>query len=310
MRRYLDRRLKFRHLRTLESLSTHKSLLKASKAMFVSQPALTRSLREAEEIIGTRLFERHSRGVTETDAGRVVAHSAREILLELRRLEGELNRLHDAAGDALVIGALPVAAAGLMPGVMARFHATHPAAKVRIIQGRTEELLPALEVGDLDFIVGRLYALPSEDSFQRTILYHEPISIIAREGHPLFDGRDINPSVIGEFKLVLPTTSQRVGLDIDAALASIDATIEPALRSSSISLIREMLYSTDFIAAVPQLMLAGDLLRGALRVVPLPVNAPSRAAGLIHRAGKTTMPVALAFVSALQHYLNELKMDA
>ena len=61
-RRFLDQRLKLPLLRVADALDTHGSLLKASAALGLGQPALTRSLRELEEITGAALFERHPRG--------------------------------------------------------------------------------------------------------------------------------------------------------------------------------------------------------------------------------------------------------
>ena len=115
-KRYLDQRLKLSLLRSVDAIETHRSLLKASVALAVSQPALTKSLQELEEILQLRLFDRHPRGVRPTEAGLVFVRSARRVLAELRRLDEELEMLSVAGGDTVAIGALPVAAAGVLPG--------------------------------------------------------------------------------------------------------------------------------------------------------------------------------------------------
>ena len=69
MNRYLDQRLKLRHFRIIEAVSQHSSLLRASAALSLAQPALTRSIHEIEEILGFRLYERHAKGVRETQFG-------------------------------------------------------------------------------------------------------------------------------------------------------------------------------------------------------------------------------------------------
>ncbi|MEF9875908.1 MAG: LysR family transcriptional regulator, partial [Gordonibacter sp.] len=73
MARYLEQRLKIRHLRVIEALDQHKSLLRASKALGVSQPGLSRTLQEVEDIVGCELFERHPRGVQPNAVGRLLA---------------------------------------------------------------------------------------------------------------------------------------------------------------------------------------------------------------------------------------------
>ena len=185
VRRYLDQRLRLPLLRVMDAVATHGSLLKAAAALGVSQPALTKSLRELEDLLQIRLLHRHSRGVEPTAAGMVFVRSARRVLAELRRLDEELDEL-SGPGGTVALGALPVAAAGVLPGALVRLKATHPDVKVRLRQGRTEELLPLLASGELDLIVGRLYEPAVPDGFAREPLWTEPISVLARAGHPMF----------------------------------------------------------------------------------------------------------------------------
>src|SRR5215213_5560381 len=91
--RHLDQRLKLHLLRALDAIDAQRSLLKASTALGVSQPALTKSLQEIEDIVGVRLFDRHARGVQPTEAGAVLVQSARRILAEMRRIDEELDRV-------------------------------------------------------------------------------------------------------------------------------------------------------------------------------------------------------------------------
>lgn len=306
MRRYLDRRLKFRHLRVIEAVSAHRSLVKAASALCLTQPALTRSLQEIEDILGVRLFERHAKGVTENRFGQILSEAAKRILAELQGVEDEFDRLLTDASGTLVVGALPVAAVGLMPGVLSRLKTVQDDLNIRLVQGRTEELLPMLASGVLDLIVGRLYEPETADGLVREILYHEPISILARADHPMFDQGQAGAEGLKAYKLVLPTTSQRVGREIDELLAILDLDVSPPLRSSSIGFIREVLQSTDFITVMPRLMMAGDLLRGSVRVLDLPVAAPSRPAGLIYRADRTILPGAQALIATLRAYVKDV----
>jgi DNA-binding transcriptional LysR family regulator len=180
VRRYLQQRLKFRHLRVIDAIVTHESILQAAKALGLSQPALTKSLQEVEEIVGARLFDRHARGADPTAFGLTVAASARRLLAEIGRLEDDLDALEGGDGGPVVIGALPVAAAGVLPGALARLKIARPDIEVRVIQGRTEELISQLTLRELDLVIGRLYDMPQDDGLVRTPFYSEPISVLAR----------------------------------------------------------------------------------------------------------------------------------
>lgn len=305
-KRYLDQRLRLPLLRAVDAIETHRSLLKASASLGLSQPGVTKSLQELEDILQARLFDRHPRGVRPTEAGTVFVASARRILAELRRLDEELDLLSAPEGGTVALGALPVAAAGVLPGALTRLKALHPFMRVRLQQGRTEDLLPLLASGELDLIVGRLYDPAVPDGFDREPLWTEPISLLARAGHPLFSEELVTVEQLRRYDLVLPTVTQRVGQEIESLLEALGLAPVAPLRSSSYAFIREMLYGTDLISVMPRLMMAGDLLRGTLRIVPLPIATPDRPAGLIIPRGRPLPPAGRAFVTCLRAYVAEL----
>lgn len=303
-RRFLDQRLKLPLLRVTDALDTHGSLLKASAALGLGQPALTRSLRELEEITGATLFERHPRGVRPTAAGVAVIRVARRVLGELRRVEAELDALGAVEGGSVAVGVLPVAAVGVLPGTLIALRATHPGLRVHLHQGRTEELLPLLASRELDLVVGRLYAPAMPDGLRRLPMWEEPVAVLARAGHPLLRRRGAVTAVaLAGYEMVLPTVSQRVGQEIEHLLALLGLPQDVPLRSSSHGFIREMLLASDAVSIMPRSMMMGDLLRGALRVVPLPVPAPPRPAGVILPAGPPPTSAAFAFIEALRAHL-------
>lgn len=307
-RRYLDQRLKLPLLRIADALEAHGSLLKAASALGVGQPALTRSLAELEEIAGARLFERHARGVRPTEAGIVVIRLARRVIAELRRADEELDLVGTAEGGSVAIGVLPVAAVGVLPGALIRLKQRHPAIQVRLQQGRTEELLPLLAAREVEMVVGRLYPPPSQDGFLREALWEEPISVLARADHPILaKAGPVAKETLARHELVLPTVSQRVGQEIEQLLSLLGLAPAAPLRSSSYGLIREMLLATDCLSVMPRLMMAGDLLRGALRVVPLPIPAPPRPAGLILPPDTSPSGAADAFLACLREHLAEIE---
>ncbi len=305
--RYLVQRLRLHQLRALDALESQRSVMRAAASLALSQPALTRTLHDVEQTLQARLFDRHARGVRPTAAGLAAVGAARRVLQELRRLDEALDQLDDPADGTLALGALPVAAAGVLPGVLTRLKAERPGLRIRLHEGRTEELLPLLAAGELDLVVGRLYAPDSPDGMDREPLWDEPISLLARAGHPIFDAAmlgDTRP--LDGWELALPTLTQRIGQDIDALLAQLGLDGATALRTSSYGLIRELLHATDLVALMPRLMMVGDLLRGTLRVVPLPIPAPDRPAGLILPRGGALSPAGLAFAACLRAYVAEI----
>jgi LysR family transcriptional regulator, pca operon transcriptional activator len=150
------------------------------------------------------------------------------------------------------------------------------------------------------------YAPAAPDAFAREAIWTEPISILARTEHPVFSEEEVTVDALRRYELVLPTVSQRVGQEIEHLLAHLGLQPTTSLRSSSYGFIREMLHATDLIAVMPRLMMVGDLLRGTLKVVPLPIPAPDRPAGLILPRDRAVPPAGRAFIACLRTYVSEI----
>ena len=153
--------------------------------------------------------------------------------------------------------------------------------------------------------MGRLYEPATPDGFDREALWSEPIAILAREEHPIFS-EPAAPQHLGRYDLILPTITQRVGQEIERFLSALQVDFSNALRSSSYVLIREMLMETDMLSVMPRSMMLGDLMRGSLRVVPMPIPAPERPAGVISRQGVERSRSCQAFTECLRAYLSEI----
>ena len=309
MARYLDQRLKLRHFRVIAAISTHASLLNAANALRLTQPALSRSLQEIEDLLGVKLYDRHSKGVRETRYGSALNESAKAILAELANLDSTLDRLTQDSSIMVTVGALPVAAVGVMPGVIARLNDEHDELRVRLVQGLTEDLIPNLSAGRLDLIVGRLYAPAIPDGLIRETLYYEPIWLAARPDNPIFDDPGPTLGRLAQCKLALPTVNSLLGQEIDELLMKMDVPLNSPIRSSSLGFIREMMQSSEVVSIMPRLMLAGDLLRGSIRVCALPIPTPSRPAGIIYRKDTPLPPSAKVLIQTLKNYLTAMPTD-
>lgn len=288
--RYLSRKLRMQHMRLIEALDRTRSLSEAARLLGLSQPAASKGLQDAEALTGYRLFERSVQGVTPTAAGAILIRYARRMLADLGRLDEELDRLDRPGGGLAIIGGLPVAAAGLLSPILQRLARENPDLEIRLEEGRLETLLPRLVSGEIEVILGRLYEPELPDGLTREALYDEPISLVARSGHPAFEtlasGLDLSA-----YPLLLPTFSQRIGREIEHFLARVEIPLPTRrIRSGSHMLIREMLHESDMVTVTPQLLVAGDVRRGGLRVLPLQTAAPPRPAGVITNPARPPSP--------------------
>ena len=146
----------FRQLEYLIALDEEGHFGRAARRVAVSQPALSKQLREVEEGLGVVLFERGRGGTRPTRAGRAVLTRARAVLREREQLSAAVRALHDPFAGELALGAIPTLAPFLLPEVADRARA-HPQMQLRLVEEQTEVLRGLLQAGELD---GALVALP------------------------------------------------------------------------------------------------------------------------------------------------------
>ncbi|MGC3982346.1 MAG: LysR substrate-binding domain-containing protein [Steroidobacteraceae bacterium] len=306
MKRDLARRLKLHHLRIIAAISSKGSLLKASAALGLTQPALTRALHEMEMIIGARLFERHAKGMVPNQLGKLMSESALRVLADLNSLEREIDTRISSEAESIAIGALPSAAVGILPGVVARLQKDHPSLRVRIVQGQTEEMITALSNGAVDVVIGRLYPPVAPDNLERVELYQDTVALLARADHPIFLQQPLSLESLAKYELALTAKTPYAATEIEQLIQRLKLQQATYLESNSLPLIRELLLATDMITLVPRLMMAGDILRGAVReVTSLPVSG-GRPYGLITRRDTKQSRSTEIFIKLLREYVQHL----
>ncbi len=145
-------RLRLRDLQLLLALEQAGSLRAAAEILNVTQPALTKALREIESVFDTTFFIRSQRGVAQTPQGRVMTRAARVILQTLESTHGELEDVRKRFARVRV-GMPPFVAHGYFPGLMSAFLRNDPPISARVVTGAVRDLLERLASGDLDALI-------------------------------------------------------------------------------------------------------------------------------------------------------------
>lgn len=155
----------------------------AARRCGVSQPALSRQVREVEESLGVVCFERRRSGSLVTREGAVVLLHARRVLAESRALGWAAAALGDPFSGRFRLGAIPTIAPYLLPALLPRIRERLPDLELILVEAMTEKLREGLLEGDLDLA---LVALPyPADGLAEVALIREPFALAVPEGHPL-----------------------------------------------------------------------------------------------------------------------------
>ncbi|MEZ5419108.1 MAG: LysR substrate-binding domain-containing protein [Vicinamibacterales bacterium] len=175
--------LELRHLRYFLRVVDELHFGRAAARLAVSQPTLSVQVRQLEAIVGARLFERHTRQVALTDAGRALADAARRIL---REVDGAIEATRQAqAGQVgvLRVGFGPTLMLSTLGEVVRTYRQRHPGVRIDLRELPTTEQLTALVHGDLD--VGFVRDADTDPRLQVELFAREALLIALNRDHPL-----------------------------------------------------------------------------------------------------------------------------
>ncbi len=142
--------LSISHLKMICQLERCETVKEAAQALFITQPALTNRIREAERRLNTPLFYRRGRKIIMSNAGKRLLESAKKILEELTRAEHDIARLTDGIEQVLRIGLPHYSSFQWLPAVMKGFHLQHPNIELEITAEAATQPLQALLNHDVD----------------------------------------------------------------------------------------------------------------------------------------------------------------
>lgn len=260
-------------------------MVKAAELLHVSQPAVTKTIRELEEALGVAMFERDGRGIRITRYGEVFLRHAGAALTALRQgMDSVSQELFDSA-PPVRLGALPTVSTRVMPRAMTMFLAEKTGSRVKIVTGDNAVLMEQLRIGDLDLVVGRL-ALPEKMtglSFEH--LYSEQVVFAVRAGHPLLDGKRSIFEGLADYPVLMPTRGSIIQPSVEQFLiANGVASIPTQVETVSDAFGRAFVRSSDAIWIISAGVVAADIKDGILATLPIDTSETRGPVGLTIRA--------------------------
>jgi LysR family pca operon transcriptional activator len=294
----LDQRVKFRHLQCFLEIARQQSVVKAAAALSVTQPAVSKTIRELEELLGVALFERRGRGIALTRFGEVFLRYAGASVTALRQGVDSITQARTKGGMTIKVGALPTVSTRVMPRAVHLFKQDNIGTVVRVVTGENSVLLSQLRTGDLDLVVGRLAdpELMTGLSFEH--LYSERVSFIVRPGHPLLNAKPFNLAKLAGFTVLLPTEGSIIRPLVDRFLIAHGiASLPDQIETVSMAFGRRYTRMTDAVWLISRGVVAEDLEEGVLAELPIATEATTGPVGLTTRAD---IPPSLPAVMLMQ----------
>jgi LysR family transcriptional regulator of gallate degradation len=267
----------------------------------VTQPAVSRAINDLERSLEVSLFVRTSKGMTPTAAGEVFGFHARRALSELRQIEPDVGALRGNLAGRVVIGALPLGRAAVLPKALAAMLKKHPGVQVSTIEGPYELLASRLRSGEIDFIFGALRRADYVRDLVEEPLLDDTIAVVVRSGHPLtqLERPALQALATSAWVLPHPLTPARALLDAMFLSAGMDAPV-PAVETSDLALLRGVMLDTDLVTAISPRQLEHEIKAGLVQVLEIPLPATHRMIGFTHRADSTPSPAAATLIDEIR----------
>lgn len=282
--------MRLQHLHLLLSIAETGSLRASADALNVTQPALTKALKQLEQELGTALVVRTPAGVRLAPAGEILAARAATVVREIERAREEVS-WHATHGQATVsVGVSPAAALMLAPKAVARFQVRWPKVRVRLMDTLYPTALAQLRSGELDMALGPLPAARPGRDIQARALLDSPQVLAVYAGHPLARSRRLDELRGARWVI----TGPRKGPGDPAALGTSSWKIDPAqicMECNSFSTLLAVLPQMDAVALMPQRVFEAHGARAGLVALPMRDPLPMTTIHAFFRAdGPLSLP--------------------
>jgi len=279
----LAHKVTHRHLRTIVAVMEEGSETAAARRLHVSQPAVTRTLRDIENIVGRALFFRTTRGMIATSPGELLYKRAKLSLAEIRALMEDLANRRGSLVGRVVVGVLPLCATLLVPRAITRLLVSYPEVKVRVIEGRYEPLRAALIRGDVDVVVGALRPFSAE--LRQEVLFIDNLVVISRPGHPVLDKPASLLRNLANAQWVIPAEATPARDRFDQMFHDIGLDVPPrAIESGSLATVRALLLESDRISVASPHQVYYELQHGLLTAHAIELGNTDRHIGFAVRS--------------------------
>src|SRR5262249_10158932 len=167
------------------------SMALAARRLHVSEPALSRQIRELEGFLGCKLFDRIGRRIALAADGREMLARTRRLLAEAESLRERGVALGGGKGGVLRVGATPQFLEAAMPQVLALYRRRHPAVEIRLVGGSGARPIRMVERGEIPLAIR---ALKVVEPLQSALLYPLRVLAVMSRQHPLASRRVLSVS--------------------------------------------------------------------------------------------------------------------
>lgn len=285
--------MNFTHLAAFRAVAQTGSVTAAAEQLHVSQPALTREIRELEERLGVALFDRLPRGMQLTEAGELLDGFAAQIFRLAEAAKSAIGEFTGLKRGHLSIVASHTSGAYLLPPLLDEFRRLYPNVTLDVAVSNTERVQEAVLAHECQ--LGLVEGVYDPTVFDARMMGRDKIIAVASAAHPLARRRRLDLAALAQAELIVREPGSGTRQTVEQAYARHGVALSPSCSIGSPEAIKQLLTLGRSVAWMPRLSVAGELATGTLVQLPVKDLQITREMNLIWRKGRGLSPAARAF---------------
>lgn len=292
--------LKFKHLVLIETLARTRNMHTAAQHMNLSQPAVSKMLREIERLLGFDVFERLPRNMPPTALGEHVVRYAQIALNDASKFVDQISSLREGGHGFLKVGAIFAATAVVLPEAIVQLKARWPLLSIEVVEQTSDHLMEMLDDKKLDLAVARYTNENQQQVYDFQALAPEPFCMVVNSRHPLTELAQTPLQELGNWPWILYPLGTPIRARMEQAFAKAGIpTPKNTIDTISMQTFLQVLQAGPMIAMLPASMAQPHLDTGLLRVLNTPLKLAPQDYGILTRRGEPLLGAASEFAEIL-----------
>lgn len=290
--------IKLELYRVFKEVAEEESISAAAKGLYISQSAVSQSIKQLEQQLGVRLFVRGTRGVTLTSEGRTLYEYVRSAISLIENGEDKIAQTKALELGELAIGASDTITSGLLLGCLEQFHARYPHVRLKVLNGTSPQVVELLRSGKVDLAFVNL-PLEHDSLVVKECLQVQDVFVAATQ-YPIDFDRTYTPAQLAEHPLILLERKANTRQYLDQYLLQNGVRATPEIELGSHDLLLQLTKIGLGLSVVIREFARDHLADGALREIKVEPPLPRRGVGMCYLRGVTPSAACQRFLELME----------
>lgn len=286
-----------RQLQYFTCLFEERNVTRAARRLNVVQPALSMQIAKLETELGQKLFERSTRGMEPTAAGRTLFQRTVPILRDIAAARQEITQMGGEISGQIAVGLITSVTHSVLSSSLIDFTERYPRVQIDVAEGYTETFIDLVATGQLDIAI--INQPRKRVGLVSDIILEEEMVLVtsARSAPPL--PPEVSLRGLAGLKLVVPSKRHGLRAVLDRQAEAEGCTLAPRFEVDALLPLAELVATTDWITILPAITVRRGLADGTLRAHAFTGTRMVRSLAWIHHPRRSLSPAATKFIEIM-----------